>query len=106
MWNQARATSSGLLTTKRSFCQSYVSYVSLEVMKTWKLSNKISENLQIIDASELRTALADIDEATSVGIHAKELEYYLGEILEMSKQNLEDIEDIIKSLKAMFSTNK
>ena len=66
------------------------------------LVDKISEDLQTIDASKLRSALADIDEVASVTIDAKHLEYYLGEVLAMSKQNLAEVEDIIKSLTAMF----
>ena len=64
-------------------------------------SVKISDILQDIDASKLRSALADIDEASSIIVDSKDLEYYFGEVLEMSKQNLAEVKQIIESLKTM-----
>ena len=68
-------------------------------------SNKINDILLGIDASKLRLALEDTEEAVNVNIDHKDLEYYFGEILEMSKENLGEAEKIIRDLQRTFTAS-
>ena len=62
-------------------------------------NKKINAILEGVDASKLRSALQDTDEVSSIILDPRDLEYYFGEILKMSKQNLREVEQIIDSLR-------
>ena len=61
-------------------------------------NKKINAILEGVEASKLRSALQDTDEVSSIILDPRDLEYFFGEILEMSKQNLKEFEQIIDGL--------
>ena len=67
-----------------------------------RYNEKINDILEGVDASKLRSALQDADEASSIILDPKDLEYYFGEILEMSEKNLREVEQIIYGLQNMI----
>ena len=64
-----------------------------------RYNEKINDILEGIDASKLRSALQEAYEASNIIVDPRDLEYYFGEIVEMSKKNFGEIEHIIDSLK-------
>ena len=57
-----------------------------------------------MDASKLRSALTDIDIAASdQNIGHEDLEYFFGEVLVMAKENLDEVEKVMRGLKSISS---
>ena len=71
-----------------------------------QFSNKINDILQRVDASKLRSALQKANKTSSMTIDPEDLKYYFGEILEMSKQNLKEVEHTISSLSNMETVSR
>eukprot|EP00091_Calanus_sinicus_P024068 TRINITY_DN8427_c0_g1_i1.p2 TRINITY_DN8427_c0_g1~~TRINITY_DN8427_c0_g1_i1.p2 ORF type:complete len:140 (-),score=40.46 TRINITY_DN8427_c0_g1_i1:125-544(-) len=74
-----------------------------DVNEDVKLFNiEINQFLEGVDASKLRSALQDADDVSSaviLDLDPSDFEYYFGEILEMSNQNLREVDQIIESLR-------
>ena len=67
-------------------------------------TKKINGVLHEMDASKLRSALTDIDIAASdQNIGHEDLEYFFGEVLVMAKENLDEVEKVMRGLKAISS---